>query len=823
MADNTTNFKGLVYGDIIGAPYSKSGTANRYFDLGQSRNVYWNGRVRTFHPQAGEPSFAAEAVLKWMSSERDALTEEGLRSELRKVYEHHPKAGWSDPTTASLSSPEEGRSATPDWAPLTRVSPLALFDREDLGHVLSAAEVCVRATCSNAECIDSARAVVEAQWMALRGHSREDIRTVMEQKYGFDFTRPESDLSAELQGQILEPLVMLGVPTGAFRYVTPEEPRDPSARTVAEAALRCVLASDGWEDAVRRAVAMQGPSSAVASIAGAFAECLYGQVTPTVEGRLVTLVPLDVKERAESLQERVPRASRTAAEEKADMVRDRVDVIFMGVGPTSRTAYIVPPGRDDIMTALDIKFGGDRSAFVTVLPEEVEAYIRRNTPQKKEGTYVMSPVPELGCLYLQKGKLVSETEYVAPGLPPVQERRRNREAFRSLMTYTLKVQSELNIEAGYHGEGQVHYENAYHPVISRNRIELRRGDSLEGAVSLSGQGLLLVEFGQMHEISADADVSEYKNAEWCRRTIFSRADAVNPLGRVQQMKESIGRFILDEGAGVDYNPDVLNLDVAGDDIAASEDPEILSRPKVSVVRDVSVRSLPMSLPEGQRVNTIYTIGHSNQTRDAFVAKLQANLVDTVVNVRSIGHSSYCPQFDNAPLMDHLSKYGISFFDAGESLGGRQGSSQVLRRGGYVDLKAIEESPIFDDKGRVDWEAVRGTDSFRKSMDSVMKLMDEGHVVALMCSEGDPLDCHRLGMLARELDSRGCEVRNILRSGEVETLTETEYRMVENYVARGLVPDTGTFEQRKEMAYRAANRLHGWRPADLLRTKWKIKR
>ena len=58
MADNTTNFKGLVYGDIIGAPYSKSGTANRYFDLGQSRNVYWNGRVRTFHPQAGEPSLS---------------------------------------------------------------------------------------------------------------------------------------------------------------------------------------------------------------------------------------------------------------------------------------------------------------------------------------------------------------------------------------------------------------------------------------------------------------------------------------------------------------------------------------------------------------------------------------------------------------------------------------------------------------------------------------------------------------------------------------------------------------------------------------------
>lgn len=822
MADDTTNFKGLVYGDIIGAPFSKSGTANRYFDLGQSRNVYYRGRVRTFHPQSGEPSFASSAVMRWMTSEKDELSEDNLRTSLRKLHDQHPRADWSEVTTASLSSPDEGRSATPDWAPLTRVSPLALLDKDDLGTVLLATERCVNATCRNKESMESAKAIVEAQWLSLKGEDRQSIRKVMEEKYGFDFNRPEEDLTAQLQGKVLEPIEMLGVQTGAFRYVDPENPSEPSARIVAEAALRSALLSDGWEDAVRRSVALQGPSSAIGSITGAIAECLYGHVTPTVEGRLVNIVPLDLKDQMDRLQEKGRRPLRVTERERNGILNDRVDVIFMGIGPSSRTAYVVPEGRNDIQTALDIKFGGDRNLYTVLKPDEVQRYISDNTPSKVDGTHVISPTPEQGCLYLQKGRLVSESEYVAPGFPSLQERRRNREAFRSLLTYTMQVQSELNNASGYSGDGQVHYENAYHPVITRNRIEFRRGDSFEGAVFLNGQGLLAVEFGDMHEISPDADVSEYKNAEWCRRTILSRADAVNPLGRVQQIKESIGRFILDEGAGLDYEPDVLNMDVAGDDISASTDPEIAAHPKGILKEPVRI-SITSPKESGQKVNTIYTIGHSNQTLDSFMAKLQTNLIDTVVSVRSIGHSSYCPQFNNESLYESLGKAGISYFDAGDTLGGRQGVQEVLRKGGYVDLKAVESSPLFDENGRVDWEAVRRTEPFAKSVDSVISLMEEGHMVALMCSEGDPLDCHRLGMLAREFSDRGFEVRNILRNGHVESLAETEYRMVETFLSRGIIADSGTYEERVSAAYREANRRNGWRPADLLRTKWKIKR
>ena len=41
-----------------------------------------------------------------------------------------------------------------------------------------------------------------------------------------------------------------------------------------------------------------------------------------------------------------------------------------------------------------------------------------------------------------------------------------------------------------------------------------------------------------------------------------------------------------------------------------------------------------------------------------------------------------------------------------------------------------------------------------------------HRVALMCSEGNPEDCHRLSTLSPDLADRGLEVLHILRNGSL---------------------------------------------------------
>jgi len=1055
MDNREKNIRGLVYGDMVGAPFRLSGTPNRYFDLGQSRSVQYHGHIRTFHPQAGEPSFAAYAVMRWLAAGQEEPDEDALRRELRGILERHPRADWCDTTRSSLSSPSEGRTLTGDWAPLTRVSPIAEhYGTGGLDDALQATRSCVGATCRNGETMQAAMAIVEAEWQARRGEPLDRIRSHITDKYGLDFTRPLDDLSAMLQGKILEPMEMLGVPTGAYRYVTPDQPLEPSPGTVAEAALRCVFDSDGWEDAVRRAVSLQGPSAAIASIAGAFAVSAGMEIAPQVQGKLSAMFPMDIDRDAEHWHPG-PRLERSRSLPEASS-SDIVETVFTGFGPDSRTAYVVPDGRDDIMTTLRIKFA-DRIDSVTILkPSEVEDYIRERTHPLDETTHEIVPRPRKGYLYLQNGKLVSASEYVAPGMPPLQARKASRDAYRALLSYTISVQKELNSAAGYHSDGQIHYEHAYHPVISRGRIDFYQGNLFAGAVCLDGRGLLKVIHGDLHDIGNDADVSEYRNAEWCRRTIFSRMDALDPVGRVQQMKESIGRFILDEGVGTErfldgrgsrdefrvdyrkddeeieekhYAPDIPNLDMAADDIASSTDPKILQgmqkQDRVShvqapvrspdpqavvfsttadsgyaqrtrdnaassdltlafavdfttkgetltaccagcrdgkylgeraasgnsdryvpcpwerspeqiadsveeAVKQRGLRGVPLklniagnglytfarhkigqdsvdtrvrdtlieiqkrgirirgirsggqsgadeagakagmvlgiptevhaprgyrfrdernrdicdeerfkrrfgfsaekeeavssgALAEGQAVRTIYTIGHSNQPLSEFIAKLQAGMVDTVISLRSIGRSSYCPQFDNGNLLESLSEYGISFLDAGESLGGRQLQEEILPGKGFVRLDRVASSELFDKEGRVDWEQVRKSERFQKTFTAITQLMDSGHMVALMCSEADPLECHRLGMVGRHFSENGYEVLNILRNGTVESMEETEVRMVENYVSRGLVPDSGLFRERRELAYRVQNRLKGWRPEDMIQKKWKIRR
>ena len=58
--------------------------------------------------------------------------------------------------------------------------------------------------------------------------------------------------------------------------------------------------------------------------------------------------------------------------------------------------------------------------------------------------------------------------------------------------------------------------------------------------------------------------------------------------------------------------------------------------------------------------TIYTIGHSNHSVDAFVELLRGADVDAVADVRSVPYSKRYPQFQKAPLAQHLKAAGIAY-------------------------------------------------------------------------------------------------------------------------------------------------------------------
>ena len=79
--------------------------------------------------------------------------------------------------------------------------------------------------------------------------------------------------------------------------------------------------------------------------------------------------------------------------------------------------------------------------------------------------------------------------------------------------------------------------------------------------------------------------------------------------------------------------------------------------------------------------TIYTIGHSDHTRPAFVDLLRKFDVALLVDVRSQPYSRWTPQFNREDLAHDLEEAGIAYRSMGDSLGGRP--ADPVRRPGSL--------------------------------------------------------------------------------------------------------------------------------------------
>ncbi len=796
--DYRGTLRGAVYGDLVGAPYMIENTYNRYFDLGESRRAYSHGRVRTFFPEVTEVSHGAAAVSSWLSLWRDDPSAEHLQECLRRQYESHPRGGWTEATRLLLTSGRKVPSEAPDWAAVARTVPIAAIVRDDYFRALELTEACVQATCSDPETIRMGRAVTTAITMALEGRDKAEIRTRMEMEYDLKLSRPEDDLRAELRGEVPEPVMMLGVPVpGAYRYVVPDGPRTIPVDIVTEAAVRSVLQSDSWEDAVRRAVAYGGPSNAVAGIAGALAEGIYGEVTPTVVGKLFAHVPQDISAQMESVSRRVSVQRDTTP--YSSIARDTLTIVSLGPG---RTVYVVPQERRDVRRLIDDTFPN----ATVIPPSEMDALLARYADHR-EGTYAYGVRPEVRTLFIQDGeKIVSPSAYVAPGMPPLQQRQRHLQEFLRLRSFCTEVQHELNAAAGNPADVQIHYADAYHLWIGSRRIDFMIGDVLAGRLSLDGKGLLRVDLGDYRELSLDARFEGHREQAWRTRALFGIEDSVSPMDHLEDIRSKIRERLLDESIGTGQTESetrhlseeekeeqrpVSNVDhlepLSPSELAAGIRPSD---------ENVGAALGEVSSAKGQAVGTVYSIGYGNRTQEGFINTLRMAGVDTVVDVRSIPHSKFVPQFDEERIYEALTEADLKYYVAGDRLGGRPSEPQF--RG---------------PSGRVDWEKARQSPSYREGIEAIQRLAREGSCVAVVCAEGDPLSCHRFGMVSRDLAEAGLDVRHILTNGEVVSQTVLEDRMVSRYERAGRLSSEvgGTYADRVREGYRLMNDEHGYRP------------
>lgn len=162
-------------------------------------------------------------------------------------------------------------------------------------------------------------------------------------------------------------------------------------------------------------------------------------------------------------------------------------------------------------------------------------------------------------------------------------------------------------------------------------------------------------------------------------------------------------------------------------------------------------------------NTIYTIGHSNHTIESFVNLLKEYDINCIVDVRSTPYSKFHSQFNRENIKSELKKNGIYYIFMGEELGARRSDRSLYTIKGYLDFEKTVKSS-----------------KFLKGISRIKEGLSKGFNIALMCTEKNPMECHRNIMIAKYFYDNGFVVKNILDNGEIVTQEEITKQLVDIY-------------------------------------------
>ena len=157
------------------------------------------------------------------------------------------------------------------------------------------------------------------------------------------------------------------------------------------------------------------------------------------------------------------------------------------------------------------------------------------------------------------------------------------------------------------------------------------------------------------------------------------------------------------------------------------------------------------------MTTIYTIGHSNHDEHAFLHLLGRFGVTLIADVRSHPYSRFS-QFNREFLEALLRGYGIGYHFLGRELGAREPETQSVV------------------SGAADWAQLPHQPLFSAGLGQVVAAADR-QIVALLCAEKEPLDCHRTVVICRHLRSPDLRLRHLLADGSAEAHEDTEQRLL----------------------------------------------
>jgi len=158
---------------------------------------------------------------------------------------------------------------------------------------------------------------------------------------------------------------------------------------------------------------------------------------------------------------------------------------------------------------------------------------------------------------------------------------------------------------------------------------------------------------------------------------------------------------------------------------------------------------------------MFTVGHSTHPYCDFLSLLQRHGIEVIADVRSSPFSRFS-WFNRSDLEKALKESGIRYVFLGKELGARREEREC-----YIGARA-------------DYDLISLTSAFQSGMER-LKIGVQKFRVALMCSEREPLDCHRTVLVCRHAKPFA-EIFHIHADGHLETHEEAEIRMMSRYRA-----------------------------------------
>lgn len=197
---------------------------------------------------------------------------------------------------------------------------------------------------------------------------------------------------------------------------------------------------------------------------------------------------------------------------------------------------------------------------------------------------------------------------------------------------------------------------------------------------------------------------------------------------------------------------------------------------------------------------LYSIGHSSQSLEDFFNLLAVHGVNCVIDVRSVPASKYSPQFNQESLKYFLKSHEVQYLHFGDEFGARR-------------------TDCLDENEQVDFEKAVETPLFKKGVERVMKGLEKGFRIAFMCSEADPLECHRFSLVSRYFYECGIDVQHILKDASLASQADLEKEMIASFLHSrkyhlsevDYLFGSYTEEEQRKDAYRLKNKEIGYKP------------